>query len=141
MRALLFLKTRGRKITARSSQLLQQRLPQRRHPAVAARQQPLGHEQADRAAVGPGQFHGTAEEAVGVHQATLGVAKARGPLASDLLAVASRILVVAQRFTDDQIVRTGAEVDPNAEAMLGLRVARANHLWDPYWTQPASSQN
>lgn len=23
---------------------------------------------------------------------------------------------------------------PNAQAMLGLRVARANHLWDAYWT-------
>ena len=31
--------------------------------------------------------------------------------------------------------------EPNAEARPGLRVARANHLWDPYWTQPASSQN
>jgi len=31
--------------------------------------------------------------------------------------------------------------EANAEAMLGLRVARANHLWETYWTAPASSQN
>jgi len=31
--------------------------------------------------------------------------------------------------------------EPNAEAMLGLRVARANHLWDTYWTLPTSTQN
>ncbi len=31
--------------------------------------------------------------------------------------------------------------ESNAEAMLGLRVARANHLWDIYWTSRASSQN
>jgi hypothetical protein len=29
----------------------------------------------------------------------------------------------------------------NAEAMLGLRVARANQLWNSYWTQPPLSKN
>lgn len=29
----------------------------------------------------------------------------------------------------------------NAEAMLGLRVARANQLWNSYWTQPQLSKN
>ena len=31
--------------------------------------------------------------------------------------------------------------ESHAEAMLGLRVARANQLWDTYWTPPASTQN
>jgi len=26
--------------------------------------------------------------------------------------------------------------ETNAEAMLGLRVARANHLWGSYWNHP-----
>jgi len=30
---------------------------------------------------------------------------------------------------------------PNAEAMLGLRVARANRLWDSYWKRPLSPLN
>jgi hypothetical protein len=30
---------------------------------------------------------------------------------------------------------------PNAEAMLGLRVARANCLWDSYWKRPLSRLN
>ena len=30
---------------------------------------------------------------------------------------------------------------PNAEAMLGLRVARANGLWDSYWKRPLSQLN
>ena len=29
----------------------------------------------------------------------------------------------------------------NAEAMLGLRVAPANQLWNSYWTQPHSATN
>jgi hypothetical protein len=29
----------------------------------------------------------------------------------------------------------------NAEAMLGLRVARANQLWNSYWTQPPLNKN
>jgi hypothetical protein len=31
--------------------------------------------------------------------------------------------------------------EPNAEAMLGLRVARANQLWDRYWNSPAHALN
>jgi hypothetical protein len=31
--------------------------------------------------------------------------------------------------------------EPNAEAMLGLRVARANHQWDRYWNAPAPARN
>lgn len=31
--------------------------------------------------------------------------------------------------------------EPNAEAMLGLRVARANQQWDIYWNSPASHLN
>lgn len=30
---------------------------------------------------------------------------------------------------------------PNAQAMLGLRVARANQLWSSYWEQPQPHQN
>lgn len=30
---------------------------------------------------------------------------------------------------------------PNAQAMLGLRVARANQLWSSYWNQPHPQQN
>ena len=29
----------------------------------------------------------------------------------------------------------------HAQAMLGLRVARANQLWNAYWTQPQLSKN
>ena len=31
--------------------------------------------------------------------------------------------------------------EPNAQAMLGLRVARANQHWDSYWTQPQHPTN
>ena len=31
--------------------------------------------------------------------------------------------------------------EPNAQAMLGLRVARANQLWDSYWNHPHHSCN
>ena len=31
--------------------------------------------------------------------------------------------------------------EPNAQAMLGLRVARANQRWDSYWTQPQHASN
>ena len=31
--------------------------------------------------------------------------------------------------------------EPNAEAMLGLRVGRANGLWENYWLEPAHAQN
>ncbi len=31
--------------------------------------------------------------------------------------------------------------EPNAEAMLGLRVARANHLWLRYWSTPKTTLN
>ena len=31
--------------------------------------------------------------------------------------------------------------EPNAEAMLGLRVARANGLWDSYWKRPLTHLN
>jgi len=31
--------------------------------------------------------------------------------------------------------------ESNAEAMLGLRVARANQLWNAYWTQPQHARN
>lgn len=31
--------------------------------------------------------------------------------------------------------------EPNAEAMLGLRVARANQQWDRYWNSPVSTLN
>ncbi len=31
--------------------------------------------------------------------------------------------------------------EPNAEAMLGLRVARANQLWDSYWNHPKPTLN
>ena len=31
--------------------------------------------------------------------------------------------------------------EPNAEAMLGLRVARANHLWQRYWSAPKTALN
>lgn len=31
--------------------------------------------------------------------------------------------------------------EPNAEAMLGLRVARANHLWDAYWNHSNLTPN
>jgi hypothetical protein len=31
--------------------------------------------------------------------------------------------------------------EPNAEKMLGLRVARANHLWHRYWSVPTPSLN
>jgi hypothetical protein len=31
--------------------------------------------------------------------------------------------------------------EPNAEAMLGLRVARANQQWDRYWNSPAHALN
>jgi hypothetical protein len=31
--------------------------------------------------------------------------------------------------------------EPNAEAMLGLRVGRANNLWDSYWKRPLSRLN
>jgi hypothetical protein len=31
--------------------------------------------------------------------------------------------------------------EPNAEAMLGLRVGRANGLWESYWQEPVHAQN
>jgi hypothetical protein len=31
--------------------------------------------------------------------------------------------------------------EPHAEAMLGLRVARANHLWDHYWSTAKPALN
>ena len=31
--------------------------------------------------------------------------------------------------------------EPNAEAMLGLRVARANQLWNSYWNHPKPTLN
>ena len=31
--------------------------------------------------------------------------------------------------------------ETNAQAMLGLRVARANHRWNAYWTQPQHACN
>lgn len=31
--------------------------------------------------------------------------------------------------------------EPNAEKMLGLRVARANHLWPRYWSTPIPARN